>query len=160
MSNLKDTQQNKNREKKVLEALSFRYGNFHQYYGYRNQGTEDSRLQCMKRDWFYLKDVLDIGCNAGHFTLSIARDFEPKSIIGLDIDSQLIRIAKKNVRHYISYDKLSDNDFPLSCVLNYGPVAQALDPKCRYPVGNFPFNVQFVQVSFEHLILNRKYALK
>lgn len=154
----KETQQTKNRGKNVQKALNFRYGNYHQYYGYRNQGTEDSRLQCMKRDWFYMKNVLDIGCNAGHFTLSIARDFEPKSVVGIDIDSQLVKMAKKNVRHYINYEKMTDGDFPLSLVLNYGPVAQAIDPKCRFLAGTFPFNVQFIQVSDESISFYHYYS--
>lgn len=130
------------------KASKFRYGNYHQYYGYRNPGTQDSRLLCMKREWLQRKDVLDIGCNAGHLTLSIARDFAPHSVIGIDIDSELVKIAKRNVRHYIKYDALSESDFPLSLVLSYGPTAQSQDPKLRYPNGNFPFNVQFVQGNY------------
>lgn len=145
-------EQTKTREQKEKKALEFRYGNYHQYYGYRNMGASDTRLDCMKKEWFYMKDVLDIGCNAGHFTLSIARDFEPKSVVGVDIDSQLVKMAKKNVRHYINFETLSDCDFPLSLVMNYGPVAQALDPKNRYPVGRFPFNVEFVQVCTKNFL--------
>jgi len=46
------------------------------------------------------KDVLDVGCNVGHFTLLIARDFSPRKIVGIDIDGSLIECARKNVRHY------------------------------------------------------------
>ncbi|KFM78994.1 7SK snRNA methylphosphate capping enzyme, partial [Stegodyphus mimosarum] len=134
--------------KKKKEAFDFRYGNYHQYYGYRNQGSIDSRILCMKKQWFKGKDVLDIGCNAGHFTLALARDFSPRCIIGIDIDDTLVKMAMRNVRHYILPENISDQDFPISFVLSYGPVAQALDPKSRYPAGNFPFNVQFIQGNY------------
>ena len=53
-------------------------------------------------DLFYGKDVLDIGCNIGHVTFSVARDFGAKSVVGMDIDRKLINIARKNVQHYIN----------------------------------------------------------
>ncbi|XP_035218516.1 7SK snRNA methylphosphate capping enzyme-like [Stegodyphus dumicola] len=134
--------------KKKKEASDFRYGNYHQYYGYRNQGSIDSRILCMKKEWFKSKDVLDIGCNAGHFTLALARDFSPSSIIGIDIDDALVKMAMRNIRHYILPENILDEDFPISLVLSYGPVAQAIDPKGRYPAGNFPFNVQFIQGNY------------
>lgn len=70
--------QRKKREQKKREAVEFRYGNYHQYYGYRNHGQTDSRIMCMKQEWFNGKDVLDVGCNAGHFTLDLAREFSPR----------------------------------------------------------------------------------
>ena len=80
----------------------FIYGNYNRYYGYRNPQLEtDHRLQLLKSEFFHSKDVLDIGCNIGHVTLTIARDFLPKKIVGMDIDRELINIAKKNVRHYM-----------------------------------------------------------
>jgi 7SK snRNA methylphosphate capping enzyme len=48
------------------------------------------RLRSFWREWFENKDVLDIGCNAGHVTLCVARDFNPKQIVGIDIDPKLI----------------------------------------------------------------------
>ncbi|XP_015921019.1 7SK snRNA methylphosphate capping enzyme [Parasteatoda tepidariorum] len=138
-------EKNKKCEQKRKEA---RYGNYHQYYGYRNIGTMDSRIQCMKQEWFVDKDVLDIGCNAGHFTLALARDLKPRSIIGIDIDNELVKMAMKNVRHYITSENISETSFPLSLVINYGPVAQVLDPKGRYSIGEFPFNVQFLQANY------------
>ncbi|GFU31291.1 7SK snRNA methylphosphate capping enzyme [Nephila pilipes] len=134
--------------KKKEEAYKFRFGNFHQYYGYRNQGQRDLRVTCMKQEWFSGKDVLDIGCNAGHFTLALAKYFDPKCIIGIDIDKELIKMAKKNIRHYITPDNINEEDFPLSFLINYGPIAQSMDPKNRYPEGKFPFNVQFAQANF------------
>jgi len=80
----------------------FIHGNYNRYYGYRNPTKErDKRLDYMQREWFVQKDVLDIGCNTGHVTLSIATQFHPRQIVGIDIDSELIRIARKNIRHYL-----------------------------------------------------------
>ena len=50
------------------------------------------------------KDMLDIGCNVGHIAMMVAKTFQPKSVIGMDIDKSLVEIAKKNVRHYASCD--------------------------------------------------------
>ncbi|KAF8796109.1 7SK snRNA methylphosphate capping enzyme-like [Argiope bruennichi] len=144
----KTSEQEQKYNKKKKEACKFRFGNYHQYYGYRNQGQQDNRILCMKQEWFNGKDVLDIGCNAGHFTLAIAKYFSPRSIIGIDIDKELVRMAMKNIRHYINPEDIKDDDFPISFPITYGPIALAMDPKGRYDSGNFPFNVQFVQGNF------------
>ncbi|GFV18185.1 probable RNA methyltransferase Y17G7B.18 [Trichonephila clavipes] len=143
--------QNEKYNQKKEEAFKFRFGNYHQYYGYRNQGQTDPRITCMKQEWFSGKDVLDIGCNAGHFTLALAKYFSPKCIIGIDIDKELIKMAEKNVRHYLAPENISDEDFPISFPLAYGPVAQSMDSKGRYSEGKFPFNVQFIQVCYSSL---------
>ena len=83
----------------------FEYGNYNRYYGYRNPNhDEDIRLRYLKPEWFRGKDVLDIGCNVGHIAMTISKTFEPKSVIGMDIDKSLVEIAKKNIRHYSSCD--------------------------------------------------------
>ncbi|TRY89258.1 hypothetical protein DNTS_034632 [Danionella cerebrum] len=81
----------------------FQYGNYNKYYGYRNPGlVEDPRIQVMKAEWFRGKDVLDLGCNTGHLTLFLAKNWRPTRIVGLDIDGALIHAAKQNIRHYLS----------------------------------------------------------
>ncbi|XP_052127581.1 7SK snRNA methylphosphate capping enzyme-like isoform X2 [Frankliniella occidentalis] len=88
--------------------VSFQYGNFNRYYGYRNPSSEpDLRLRCFAEypELFRDRDVLDIGCNVGHITLSIGRDFRARSVVGIDIDRKLIEIARKNVRHYVNYEQ-------------------------------------------------------
>ncbi|CAH0768359.1 unnamed protein product [Bemisia tabaci] len=83
----------------------FHYGNYNRYYGYRNPHFEtDPRIKCFtkRRELFFDKDVLDIGCNIGHITLTIARDFGARSIVGLDIDKKLIQVARTNIKHYIN----------------------------------------------------------
>ncbi|KAJ8275466.1 hypothetical protein COCON_G00072180 [Conger conger] len=82
----------------------FQYGNYNKYYGYRNPGcSEDPRLRVMRPEWFRGKAVLDLGCNAGHLTLFIARHWRPGRIVGLDIDGCLVHAARQNVRHYLSH---------------------------------------------------------
>lgn len=62
----------------------------------------------LKKEWFEKKSVLDIGCNAGYLTLSIAKEYQPRNIIGIDIDAHLVGVARKNIRHYC------DKDMPVS----------------------------------------------
>jgi 7SK snRNA methylphosphate capping enzyme len=52
----------------------------------------DNHLQMLRdhKNLFEDKKVLDIGCNVGFITISIARLFRPKSILGIDIDGELI----------------------------------------------------------------------
>ncbi|KAM9332136.1 7SK snRNA methylphosphate capping enzyme isoform 2-T3 [Pholidichthys leucotaenia] len=81
----------------------FQYGNYNKYYGYRNPGlSEDPRLRLFRPEWFEGKNVLDLGCNSGHVTLYIAKILRPARILGLDIDSDLVYAARKNIRHYLS----------------------------------------------------------
>ena len=139
------------RKFKEQNACRFRYGNYYRYYGYRNPGgMQDERLAKLKPEWFEGKKCLDIGCNVGHFTLCIARDFKPKLVIGLDIDGHLISIAKKNIRHYLS-PMTCDVDgkqveFPLSLVKSFGPIAGFPLPG-KERDGYFPSNVKFQAVS-------------
>ncbi|XP_026115714.1 7SK snRNA methylphosphate capping enzyme [Carassius auratus] len=81
----------------------FQYGNYNKYYGYRNPGlSEDPRIRVMDPEWFRGKEVLDLGCNTGHLTLSVAKNCRPARIVGLDIDAALIHAAWQNIRHYLS----------------------------------------------------------
>lgn len=41
------------------------------------------------------KDVLDIGSNTGQVTVRIAKELEPRRIVGIDIDDSLVRTAWK-----------------------------------------------------------------
>ncbi|XDV19740.1 hypothetical protein PO909_025157 [Leuciscus waleckii] len=81
----------------------FQFGNYNKYYGYRNPGlSEDPRMRVFNPEWFRGKAVLDLGCNTGHLTLSIAKNWHPARIVGLDIDGALIHAARQNIRHYLS----------------------------------------------------------
>lgn len=131
--------QNKPKLKSSKKEI-FPYGNYNRYYGYRNPDKEDYRFSVLRTEWFKGKDVLDVGCNTGQFTLLVAKEKNPKKIIGIDIDAQLIKIAQKNVRHYVSS---KGSTFPVSFMMSYGTVGapyQAVD------MLTFPNNVVFVKV--------------
>ncbi|KAM7397912.1 hypothetical protein PAMA_005990 [Pampus argenteus] len=88
---------------KDQQRKKFQYGNYNKYYGYRNPGaSEDPRIRVLRPEWFEGKDILDLGCNSGHLTLYIAKMLRPARILGLDIDSDLVHAARKNIRHYLS----------------------------------------------------------
>lgn len=95
--------QQSHNQAKEQQKKKFQYGNYNKYYGYRNpSNNEDPRVRLLRREWFEGKDVLDLGCNAGHLTLYVAKRLRPARILGLDIDGGLIHAARKNIRHYLS----------------------------------------------------------
>eukprot|EP00727_Mastigamoeba_balamuthi_P013518 m51a1_g879 putative 7sk snrna methylphosphate capping enzyme (309) ;mRNA; f:884496-885632 len=71
---------------------SYTHGNYNRYYGYRHDN--DRRVSYLRREWIEGKDVLDIGCNSGVFTVDVAMSFHPKSMRAIDVDGLLIRKAK------------------------------------------------------------------
>ena len=125
----------------------FIFGNYNRYYGYRNPDDthDDPRMKCFEQEWFDAKDVLDIGCNAGHLTLAVARKFSPRRIVGMDIDGKLIGMARKNIRHYMSSCQKNVSKFPASLPLCYGPLAAPAVPSVGQSP-SFPNNVSFLQV--------------
>ena len=88
----------KKRKRKV-----FLFGNYDAYYNYRggpvgsDQRAADPRLQLLQRAWFEGRSVLDIGCNSGLITFALAEQFSPRSILGIDIDGNLIRRAQNRL---------------------------------------------------------------
>ncbi|XP_014241803.1 probable RNA methyltransferase bin3 [Cimex lectularius] len=121
----------------------FQYGNYNRYYGYRNPGQEvDPRLKLFAKmnNVFEGKDVLDIGCNTGHVTISLARDFKARKVVGLDIDKSLIDAAKANIRKKYTNSK----NFPVSMPLVYGSLEVPGIPSSEM----FPYNVSFVQGNY------------
>ena len=135
------------------KAKKFCYGNYSKYYGYRNPDQEkDVRLQYLDSTMFAGKDVLDLGCNIGHITLTVAKEFEPKKIVGVDIDGNLINVARKNIRRYLSKEK--STKFPVSMQVCYGPLFGHGSNDTK-----FPNNVIFRKVStccngYIHIQLN------
>ncbi|CAD7683964.1 unnamed protein product [Nyctereutes procyonoides] len=148
------------------QQLKFQYGNYCKYYGYRNPSCEDGRLRVLKPEWFRGRDVLDLGCNVGHLTLSIACKWGPSRMVGLDIDSRLIHSARQNIRHYLSEElrlpsQTSEGDpgaeseegtitvrkrscFPASLTASRGPIAAPQVPLDGADTSVFPNNVVFV----------------
>lgn len=103
-----------------------RYGNFQGYYGYR-QPNEDQRLQYLQPDWFQNKQVLDIGCHTGHVTFYVAEHFQPREIVGLDIDPNLVHQARNQLWHRIQTHPRPDTDLH------------------RPETKRYPFNLRFQQ---------------
>lgn len=132
----------------------FRFGNYNRYYGYRNTQHCDKRLELFPKDLIEGKDVLDVGCNIGHITLALARDYAPRKIVGIDIDPGLIEVAKKNIRHYITEFVVQEEEMPISMPLLYGTLANMPKQKeqeegqgpSREEV--FPNNVFFIAINY------------
>jgi len=95
---------------------------------YSGKGTvlgeyEDRRLAYFSREMFAGKDVLDVGCGIGHVTLSIARDFGARRVVGLDIDRKVIDTALKNKQHFASAVMPDASHFPIAIRHRLGPLA-------------------------------------
>ncbi|KAM8972721.1 7SK snRNA methylphosphate capping enzyme [Pelodytes ibericus] len=131
----------------------FQYGNYCQYYGYRNPcHTEDARLQVLRPEWFRGKAVLDIGCNVGHLTLCVAQNMGASRVVGLDIDRSLVRAARQNIRHYVSENAKTAGAFPAALAATRGPIAApSLPPEGTEEdkkMTDFPHNIVFVQGNY------------
>ncbi|XP_060112010.1 7SK snRNA methylphosphate capping enzyme [Heteronotia binoei] len=141
----------------------FQYGNYCKYYGYRNPDCEDSRLRVMRPEWFQGKEVLDVGCNVGHLTLSVAKKWAPRRMVGVDIDGALIHSARQNIRHYLSEEiqvqqqaggakgegtGLAKKTFPASLMASRGPIAAPRVPQEGADAAIFPNNVIFVKGNY------------
>ncbi|KAG9455052.1 hypothetical protein H6P81_007956 [Aristolochia fimbriata] len=99
--------QNQQATKKRKRNTVYIYGNYKAYYNYRvdkNVG-EDPRLAVLKKEWFEGRRCLDIGCNQGLMTISIAKKFSCESIVGVDIDGTLIETAKWNLRRVVKKEQ-------------------------------------------------------
>lgn len=81
------------------------HGNYvGRYLGVQNLfNFSDVRLTVFLRHPYLFrgKDILDIGCNVGHMTFAVARNLHPKSIIGIDIDRNLIARARRNMSLFV-----------------------------------------------------------
>lgn len=83
------------------ETVKYQYGNYAaQYSGLQSlHNFLDVRLTVFLRHAYLFrdKDILDIGCNVGHMTLAVAQKLHPRSIVGIDIDRNLIARARRNL---------------------------------------------------------------
>ncbi|EFP07516.1 hypothetical protein GCK72_006587 [Caenorhabditis remanei] len=126
----------------------YRYGNFDRYYGIRlNPGETDKRLSAFDKAWFEHKSILDIGCNVGFLTLSIAKDFSPRRILGIDIDEHLIGVARKNIRHYCDHETAVAGKFPVSFGVQFGTISQRTEEPRPFST-KFPDNVWFKKENY------------
>jgi 7SK snRNA methylphosphate capping enzyme len=79
---------------KKIKNEKYKYGNYDKYYFQRNFSRwNDPRLKLLDRSWFENKEVADIGCNDGTFTILIAVNYNPVHITGIEIDYKLINRA-------------------------------------------------------------------
>ncbi|CAE7533771.1 unnamed protein product [Symbiodinium sp. CCMP2456] len=113
----------------------FEHGNYSSYYGYRHapgqRGDSDRRLldltERFGKSFFKKKEVLDIGCNAGLVSLAVAREFQARRVVGMDLDADLIEAAEAN--YSCEMDKLKGmvefrREDILSCPLRRGEEAK------------------------------------
>lgn len=83
---------------KPKKAFIYKYGNYRGYYGYRLDASgDDPRMSQFEAEWFQDKSVLDIGCNTGVVAIRVSKRFGCRSMIGVDIDKDLVDRAKKNL---------------------------------------------------------------
>ncbi|XP_053500194.1 7SK snRNA methylphosphate capping enzyme isoform X2 [Ictalurus furcatus] len=142
----------------------FHYGIYSHYYGYRTPSLNvDPRLAAFRPEWFRGKKVLDVGCNIGHMTLAIAKNWSPSHILGLDIDGGVVHAARQNLRHFLSELQKQEvrqdvgreekprevetlRTFPVSFRLCRGPIAAP--PLLPPAPGVFPNNVSFMKGNY------------
>lgn len=94
--------------KEILATTKdFIFGNYERYYYKRYlEALKDPRLSIFNKEWFEGKNCLDIGCNDGTLTIMVAVCYNPKHILGMDIDYKLIKSAVKNLK-YVMRNNLS-----------------------------------------------------
>ncbi|KYR01331.1 hypothetical protein DLAC_02055 [Tieghemostelium lacteum] len=149
------------------------YGNYHGYYNYRND-SDDSRFKILIKSLFYQKKCLDIGCNSGDVTFKIVKDYEPISMIGVDIDQHLIQKANyklnsiknefKSKPSTVMVDNSESSNVQVSNGLKY---SRPIDKYYFIPLSfriitshqnQYPYNISFICQNFlyENVIIDHK----
>lgn len=85
----------------------WRYGNMPNYYTYRTPSCEDHRLAWLPRGVLRQCDVLDVGAHEGLLALSVAAEFQPRYIEGVDIDERLV---KRSIRKLTTLRRAMNSD--------------------------------------------------
>ena len=80
---LKDTQSFGNKDRQFKKQLTEKWS--------------DARLKQLQEVWLRDKRILDIGCNTGVIDILLAVRYQPKLIIGVDIDHHLVKQAIDNM---------------------------------------------------------------
>lgn len=114
------------------ETVKYQYGNYAgQYCGLQNSiiNLSDVRLTVFLRHAYLFKDkdILDIGCNVGHMTIAVGHKLNPKSILGVDIDKNLIARARRNL---CIFQRIPESEFQMSksrCKPKFGENVEQLD---------------------------------
>lgn len=123
----------KSMQKNKTKSAPFIHGNYDRYYGYRNANDfTDIRLNAFEkyRTFFEGCNVLDIGCNNGLVTIAVARNFNVKRAVGVDIDRRLVDKARQFL---INEKRNSDANAEANAETN---------------AKTFPFNVEFKSGSY------------
>lgn len=154
------------KKKKQKMAERYRYGNFNNYHMkkefkiYNQQQStipsfdfsDDPRVSFFCPDWFFDKSILDLGCNAGRFAITLARRCQPKKVIGIDLDQHLIGAARKNIRHFADKEAKLSSKFPASFPANFGPIsAPSTSSGSKFPDNIWFFCQNYVLNSDEEL---------
>lgn len=96
--------ENQQPPKRRPEKSKYQYGNHCSYKGFAAlTDNNDVRLRVFKQYpyLFQNKDILDIGCHAGHVSIAIGRMLNPKSVLGVDIVPSLISMAHRNLSMFV-----------------------------------------------------------
>ncbi|CAI5518764.1 unnamed protein product [Closterium sp. Naga37s-1] len=94
------------------KRVAFIYGNYKHYYGYRVGAAfeEDPRVRWMRREWFDGRDCVDVGCNSGFVSIGLVRQFNVKSMLGIDIDQDLIKEARRQWGSVVRAEKEKERE--------------------------------------------------
>ncbi|KAJ6635630.1 putative RNA methyltransferase CG1239 [Pseudolycoriella hygida] len=113
----------KSMNKSSPKNARFIHGNYDRYYGYRNAADfNDRRLDLFAnhRTFFEGCSIMDVGCNNGLVTISVARDFNVKRIVGIDIDRHLVDKARKFLLNEKRNSEESGVSFPFNVDFKVG----------------------------------------
>lgn len=101
-------------------------GNFKNYYSFRDQfNKKEHRLEGVSKVLIENKVCLDIGCNEGRFTSDVAKLFNPRVILGIDIDKRLSDSAQASVKREIYRCKQLEEQEALAVSNNTNTAAAA-----------------------------------
>ena len=68
----------------------------------------DLRVDKLKMEWLNDKRILDVGCGEGIADILIAVKFQPKLIIGIDIDHRMVKKSITNMQKAINDQEQQD----------------------------------------------------
>ncbi|XP_037036221.1 probable RNA methyltransferase CG1239 [Bradysia coprophila] len=121
-------------------GTSFIHGNYDRYYGYRNSADfKDIRLETFEkhRNFFEGKNVLDVGCNNGLVTISVARDLHVKHIVGVEIDRRLVDKARTLLTNEKRNSTADGESFPFNVEFKSGNYVLANEKLLEMEVEQF-----------------------
>jgi len=125
----------------------------------------DSRIDLLESKWFSNRDCLDIGCNDGLFTSQLTILYECRSMLGVDIDSDLVieanekkRKCVKLLKDLVNRSSSSIHPSPSSSSSTLTENHHSTSSSLLY---QFPSNIQFVECDvMEELELLKELKLK